>query len=49
MLEEITTRVLEFVNGKAFWWWHGWLLSLNWLVLSFLGILVRKLSKSTLS
>lgn len=49
MIEEIITRVFDFVEAKEFWWWHGWGLTFNWLVLAFIGIMVRRLKENTLT
>lgn len=45
MFDWIQEKSEELVLHPDFWYYHGMVLSFNWLILAFLAILVRKLMK----
>ena len=41
---DILDQVSAFVNGKNFFWYHGYGLTFIWIVASVIGILVKKIN-----
>lgn len=41
---DILDQVSQFIHSKEFWTWHGFILSGFWVLLSAVGILVKKFS-----
>jgi hypothetical protein len=40
---------LEFIGHPDFWYYHGILLTIDWIVLAFFGLIVRRLLRGKLS
>lgn len=42
MLEGIIGRVVAFTTSSDYWFYHGWGLTILWVVFAFFGLLIRK-------
>ena len=49
MLEAANQHLLAFISGPDYWFYHGWGLTICWVLLAFFGILIRKLLRGTWS
>lgn len=49
MFDSLKAKLHEFSMGPDHWYYHGWGLTICWVVLAFFGLLIRKTMRGTYS